>query len=230
MVEHIKKVLSQYEFDELKEYVHANDKVATDGTKKGLETTEALYEFPTYNFLPAHETATNKIEKLIRKFQGREDQHIEYWFRFADEAAWHVDGDEIMGKKLGAAVINTIDTPQVATTSHVFYVFCQNLEGGELEIATETLWKPGTPVTKIIEPLAGSAKVTIKPIENSAVRFNARMYHRITPCTPKLQGFPFKRTVLVWSIWDEIPEGYKEWKHWDMKGNDTPTRVKWSHI
>ena len=65
MVDHIKKVLSQYEFDELKEYVHANDKVETD-TKRGLVTTEALYKFPTYNFLPAHETATNKIEKLIR--------------------------------------------------------------------------------------------------------------------------------------------------------------------
>ena len=225
MVDHIKKVLSQYEFDELKEYVHANDKVETN------ITTEHLYKFPTYNFLPAHETATNKIEKLIRKFQGREDQHIEYWFRFADEAPWHVDGDEVTAKRFGAAVLNTLDTPQIATTSHVLYVFCENLEGGELEIATDTLWKPGTPVTKIIEPLAGSPKINIKPIENSAVRFNARMYHRITRCTPKITGLPFKRTVLVWSVWDEIPEGYKEWKHWNIEtGTEPPVRVKWSHI
>ena len=64
MVDHIKKVLSQYEFDELKEYVHANDKVETN------ITTEHLYKFPTYNFLPAHETATNNGFVLLMKHHG----------------------------------------------------------------------------------------------------------------------------------------------------------------
>ena len=184
--------------------------------------------FPIYSFLPKDEPAENYIEKLLRKLTpGKE--HIEYWFRWNDQSNWHVDGDEVVFKskfKSGQTMADVKDrldynaedpaSSRVGRTTHLLYLMIQNIIGGELQICTSHPWDGKYILNNTHEPPQGASITTIRPFQNMAVKFPANLYHRVKPFKPKLEGFPMKRLVLIWCIWDHHPEGYKTHKHWKL--------------
>ena len=215
MIQYKHDVLDNKDFCFLQEYITDDPSV--------------LYQrFPIYSFLPKDEPAENYIEKLLRKLTpGKE--HIEYWFRWNDQSAWHVDGDEVVFKSKindGSGFgyhreekdYNAEDptSSRIAITTHLLYLFIQNLLGGELQICTSHPWDGKYILNNKHEPPLGASITTIKPFQNMAVRFPSKFYHRVKPFKPKLEGFPMKRLVLVWAIWDHHPEGYKTHKHWKL--------------
>lgn len=195
-------------------------------------TTDPAYgrqAFPQYSFLPKDEPAENDIENILRAITpGRE--HIEYWFRWNDEAPWHVDGDEILFKqkmdnpammfkdKKQELAYNPEDpnSSRIARTTNILYLFIQNIIGGELEVCTSHPWDGKYILNNKYEPPLGAHITTIRPFENMAVQFPSNLYHRVRNFVPKLEGFAMKRLALVWCYWDHHPEGYKDHKHWKI--------------
>ena len=191
----------------LKEYITGN--------------TKYLYNmFPVYSFLPKDEPAENHIERILRAITpGKE--HIEYWFRWNEAGPWHVDGDEILFKQ--KKIITPLDynaedpnSSRVARTTHVLYLFIQNIIGGELQICTSHPWEGKHILDNKWEPPNGANITTIRPFENMAVKFPSNFYHRVKDFVPKFEGLEMKRLALVWSIWDHHPEGYKDHKYWKL--------------
>ena len=184
--------------------------------------------FPLYSFLPKDEPAENAIEEILRAITpGKE--HIEYWFRWNEESPWHVDGDEAyykqqfqkdpdLEKKL---MHNYVYDPeehrfnQIAKTTHILYIFMQNIIGGYLQVCTSHPWDKKTYImNNKWEPPTGAVVTTIRPFQNMVVRFPSNLYHRVSKFTPKVEGFAMKRLALVFCYWDHQPEGYKYYKHW----------------
>ena len=187
-------------------------------------------KFPIYSFLPKDEPAENAIEKILRAITpGKE--HIEYWFRWNEQTPWHVDGDEsyykqqfqkdpsLQGKLLNKYVYDAEEHRfnRVAKTTHILYLFIQNILGGYLQVCTSHPWdKKKYIMNNTWEPPLGAALTTIRPFQNLAVRFPSNLYHQVTEFKPKIHGFEMKRLALVYCYWDHHPEGYKYYKHWKL--------------
>jgi len=192
----------------------------------------AYQRFPMYSFLPKDEPAENHIEKILRTLTpGKE--HIEYWFRWNDEAPWHVDGDEVLfkaiNKETNGSQINykkdydhldhnpeDPNSSRIAKTTHILYLIISNMLGGELEVCTSERWKGKFILDNKWEPPNGANIITFQPHQNMAVRFPSYFYHRVLPIRPKFEKLPFKRLALIWCTWDHYPKGYEIHKHFKL--------------
>ena len=59
------------------------------------------------------------------------------------------------------------------------------------------------------EPKNGAKILTIPPVSNQVISWGGPIYHRV------LEQHTGKRLCLVWSLWKEIPKGFKKGLHWN---------------
>ena len=202
-----KKALPDYEFDELKEYL-----------------LKEWHKVPHYNFLKKTEKPINKVEKAIVKMLGDQNYHIEYWFRWNDEAPWHVDGDEVFERQMQFVEVKDKKEAwgQPSYASYIIYLTVDNVVGGEFECTPNVTWTYGPMRDPDFEPPAGSEVVSIVPKENICVRIVNAPYHRVKRVT---EG---NRVVMIFSLWKEVPKGYMLYNHWRVDGeNIVPS--KWPY-
>jgi len=199
-----KNVLSKKDLHELKTYMYTNMAFHETYPNERIPRTDGK-DFPIYNFLPKNKKPTNLLEKYIVGLMNGQEHHIEYWMRYNDSLNWHIDSDEIIERTPGVKIKATEEYP---ISTFTFYVDVDEVVGGELQVAPFDKRDFNLLTTENYEPSQGTKVLTIPPENNCVISWNGPISHRV------LEQQDGKRLVLVWSLWKEIPQGFRKGLHW----------------
>tara|TARA_B100000513_G_C11896020_1_gene183983 strand:+ start:885 stop:1643 length:759 start_codon:yes stop_codon:yes gene_type:complete len=199
-------VLSDKDLKELRTYMYNNMAFHETQTHRRIARKDKK-DFPIYNFLPKENKPKNLLEKYIVGLMAGQEHHIEYWVRYNDSMIWHIDSDEIIERTYGVKIYHTKEYP---ISSYVFHVDAENVEGGELQLAPfDKRDTKSLTIEENFEPKHGTKVITIPAKTNQVISWEGPIYHRVLP-----QYGKGRRLSLVWSLWKEIPWGFKRGLHW----------------